>query len=242
MGTTVEVTAALVAISKKLPDAILVRWAEVATQGKFEAHKALMTCKDWAGLATSVSFRVKSFEDVFSWDCPSLATMAKYQTEMQPVLVLAAMVIKQAAFFNVGGNINDEQAKETAYLLLEMYPHYNIKDFTFCFTMAKKGEFGALYDRLDGNVVLDWVKKYESIRSQEAAKFSQKAAQAQKEEGKSLHPDVVEVLKKAVAKHQPILKEKAFLTEEQFEAKKLEQQYLLESIYTNTQKPPEDDN
>ena len=60
--------------------------------------------------------------------------------------------------------MNDIQMAQTADLILEEYYYLNIEDFKLCFNMAKSGKFGKVYDRIDGQVIMDWLSTYLNMR------------------------------------------------------------------------------
>ncbi len=74
--------------------------------------------------------------------------------------VIAYQIMQTAAFFNLGNNIREDQALETAYLILEKYPAETLQDFTLVFKNAKTGRYGELYNRLDGQTIFKWIEAY----------------------------------------------------------------------------------
>ena len=74
--------------------------------------------------------------------------------------VIAYQIMQTAAFFNLGNNIREDQALETAYLILEKYPSETLEDFTLVFKNAKTGKYGELYNRLDGQTIFKWIEAH----------------------------------------------------------------------------------
>jgi hypothetical protein len=70
-------------------------------------------------------------------------------------------------FFNVGKMMDAGQIAQTRELLLEDFVHLKPEDFKLCFNRAKKGHYGPLYDRIDGQLILDWLRKYDNERDAE---------------------------------------------------------------------------
>ena len=79
--------------------------------------------------------------------------------------------------------MTDEQTFATAELIVEMFPHLNIADINLIFKWAKAGKFGRIYDRLDGNVILEWFEKYFDDRCNAAAERSIREAESHKSRG-----------------------------------------------------------
>lgn len=58
-------------------------------------------------------------------------------------------------------------AAQLAYLcdlIIDEYYFLQIDDFKYCFAKALKGEYGIIYDRIDANIILDWLKRYSNSR------------------------------------------------------------------------------
>lgn len=74
--------------------------------------------------------------------------------------VLTILIVDVANFFSVGKGMNKEQVIATTELILEEFPEICIADLKLCFNKAKLGEYGTLYDRMDGGVILSWITQY----------------------------------------------------------------------------------
>lgn len=67
-------------------------------------------------------------------------------------------------YFNLQQPMNAQQLALTAELILEDYYYLRVDELQVCFRMAMKGEFGPLYNRIDGQVFFEWIKKFMSKR------------------------------------------------------------------------------
>ena len=56
------------------------------------------------------------------------------------------------------------QIKDTIDLIREEYHYYKPDDFKLFFKMAKKGYFGQVFGRMDGEVIMNWLIKYDQHR------------------------------------------------------------------------------
>ena len=56
--------------------------------------------------------------------------------------------------------MTDEQALDTASILIDKYQFETVEDFVLMFREAKAGKYGHLKNRLDGQVIFDWMDKY----------------------------------------------------------------------------------
>lgn len=56
--------------------------------------------------------------------------------------------------------MNDIQIARTATLILQEYYYLKPDDFKLCFNNAILGKYGKTYDRLDTQVIFDWLNNY----------------------------------------------------------------------------------
>lgn len=104
---------------------------------------------------------------------------------LQVSALLNIILVDLVLFFEVGKTMGADQVKQTVGLILEDYKHLKPEDFKLCFNRFKKGHYGKLYDRLDGQIILDVLMRYdnerdseiENIRSRENRELKKLAAQ-----------------------------------------------------------------
>ncbi len=79
-----------------------------------------------------------------------------------------------AMFVNVSenANFNTFQITQTTELILEDFKHLKIEDFKLFFNKVKKGHYGKLFNRLDGQVVLEQLHVYCHERVLEAEQIN----------------------------------------------------------------------
>lgn len=113
---------------------------------------------------------------------------------------LTAMILETSTFFNLGKNINEEQAAETAVLLIEKYPVETLEDFAICLKKAKMGAYGKVYDRLDGHIIFEWFASYldEKYRIRERLIEEEKKRIAEENQRKA---DEIQNIRKAYKSH-----------------------------------------
>ena len=70
------------------------------------------------------------------------------------------MLTDCVSFFNIGKTMTEVQLAQTAEMIIDDYGFLKIDDFKLMFTYAKKGYYGAMYDCIDGNVILRWIEVY----------------------------------------------------------------------------------
>lgn len=82
------------------------------------------------------------------------------------------------------GTMDKFQVADTINLIIDEYPHYTMYDFKLFFKRAKLGDYGEIYGRIDGQVILSWLRKYDIWRDTAAMDTSIKESEKYKELGK----------------------------------------------------------
>lgn len=67
-------------------------------------------------------------------------------------------------FFSIGKTMGAVQIASTADLIIEEFYFLKPDDFKLCFNRAKKGSYGKVYDRIDGQVIFEWLNTYTNDR------------------------------------------------------------------------------
>ena len=112
------------------------------------------------------SIKPKEIKDAINSITPEISLYRKHSGETKARALIVLFLSDLVKFFNVGKAMNDIQMAQTADLILDEYYDLNFDDFKLCFNMAKSGKFGKVYDRLDGQVIMDWLSTYKSQRVQ----------------------------------------------------------------------------
>lgn len=111
------------------------------------------------------------------------------------VIILSDVV----SFFNVGKSMDSEnQIPSTADLIIQEFPFLKVEDFKLCFNNAKKGAYGRLYDRLDGQIIFEWINTYCSERSLEAERININAHSELNNSKEAINPEIVNILKEVI--------------------------------------------
>lgn len=114
----------------------------------------------------------KRIDDVFNSPDIGFATMIR---EFGIEKVRAMLVIwfePFIRFYSTNGTMDAFQLADTINLVLEAYPHYSIYDLKLFFKMAKLRSFGQTYGRIDGDVILGWMREYDKMRDNKAQEIS----------------------------------------------------------------------
>lgn len=72
-------------------------------------------------------------------------------------------------FFQVDNMISTDGLYSLCDLILTEYRSLTLEEIAICMAKAKKGEYGQLFNRLDGAIIMGWLKKYDEERLQRIA-------------------------------------------------------------------------
>lgn len=67
-------------------------------------------------------------------------------------------------FFNLPNPMKASQIEQTTELIMERYYYLKLEEFQLCFKNAMAGDYGPLFNRLDGSVIFEWLKKFDVER------------------------------------------------------------------------------
>lgn len=96
------------------------------------------------------------------------------------LMILCLMIMEVNDFFNVRGNMNKRQIKLTAELILDNPGFYDLTlgNIKACF--RHKMATVKLYDRLDGNLIIGWLREFKSEMAEMA--YMSKSGQREAED------------------------------------------------------------
>lgn len=122
------------------------------------------------------SLRPKTVNDVFDSPTCSIAVVNREFGETHLRAFMVNVLNDLINFFNVGKSMSAVQVAQTADLVIEEFYYLKPDDLKLCFTRAKKGVYGRLYDRIDGQVILEWLRQYDQERCVQAEMVSRSNA------------------------------------------------------------------
>ncbi len=96
--------------------------------------------------------------------------------------------------------MNAQQLMLTAELIMEEYYYLRIEELRMCFRMAMKGEFGPVYNRIDGQVFFEWIVKYMPKRQLITDRMKQEQQSNNNIYEIFAHPQMNEAMKDVVTK------------------------------------------
>jgi hypothetical protein len=107
------------------------------------------------------AIKPKNAIDVLRSSSQSLIRMTNESGEMPVKALLSLLIIETVDYFNVGKTMSAQQIGQTIDLILEDYSVYKPDFFVLCFNRAKKGLYGKTWDRIDGQIIFEWLSQFE---------------------------------------------------------------------------------
>jgi len=131
---------------------------------------------------------------------PALSELKKNKGEQTALGVLVALMDECQQYFNLQQPMNAQQLMLTAELIMEEYYYLRIEELRMCFRMAMKGEFGPVYNRIDGQVFFEWIVKYMPKRQLITDRMKQEQLSNNNIYELFAHPQMTEALNDVVQK------------------------------------------
>jgi hypothetical protein len=119
--------------------------------------------------------QVNGFSDCFpSEENKTLKNILRENLEKPAKYLIYDVVLTFAASFNLTNNFREEQIQDFVNDIFEFYPHLTIRDVKFFLQQVKSGNFGQIYNRLDGPLLFGYLKVYNDLRLGEAERHESK--------------------------------------------------------------------
>jgi hypothetical protein len=117
-----------------------------------------------------------TLKEVINSPSPSLVGISKLVGTNGKIAIKAIILLaltELADFFNVGKNLSQAQLSLTADLIIERFYYFKLEDIKLCFHRAMANE--QVFDRLDGNIIMRWLREYDKSRTELAMDMSDQA-------------------------------------------------------------------
>jgi len=131
---------------------------------------------------------------------PTLAEIRKNKNQQATVNIMVAMMDMCQQYFNLQQPMNAQQLALTAELMLEDYYYLRVDELQVCFRMAMKGEFGPVYNRIDGQVFFEWIRKFMTKRQAISERINLEKQSNNNIYEMFQHPQVVDAIQQAADK------------------------------------------
>ena len=95
-----------------------------------------------------------------------LTSLNKRSREDHSLIIdeICLLILDLQKFFNTKIKLDEDQILDLSEMIVAEYLHLSIFDLAFCFKQGKLGRYGKIYDRLDGGILLGWIKEWENKR------------------------------------------------------------------------------
>lgn len=111
-------------------------------------------------------------------------------------------------YFNLQQPMKPQQLMLTAELIIEKYYYLRVEELRICFRMAMMGEFGTVYNRIDGQIFFEWILKFLPTRQNVTDQMKQQQQTNNNIYDIFAHPQLAEALQqvsdKLLIKEQPV--------------------------------------
>lgn len=97
-------------------------------------------------------------------DAPVLSEIKKNLGEAGVRAIIVLAISEVVLFFNVGKNMNAPQIALTTDLIIEEFWYLTVEEIKHCLRKAMRT--AKVYDRLDGNIILGWIREYDYERDE----------------------------------------------------------------------------
>jgi hypothetical protein len=131
---------------------------------------------------------------------PALSEIRKAKGEQTALGVLVALMDECQQYFNLQQPMTPQQLMLTAELIMEEYYYLRVEEFRICFRMAMKGEYGPVYNRIDGQVFFEWIRKYFTKRDAVTARMVKDQQANNNIYEMFQHPQIMDAMQQAADK------------------------------------------
>ena len=108
--------------------------------------------------------RPKTVNEVFLSNEPAIGTITRMLGETKARAAVVLLIADALEFFNSSETMSDVQVATTVDLIMEEYPYMKTDDLKLCFKNAMKMKYGSIYNRIDGQVIMNWLRQYNKER------------------------------------------------------------------------------
>lgn len=119
----------------------------------------------------------------------SLSGLRRIHGDELVISCMALWIDDLQSFLNISAKMNRFQIIETCSMILEDFYALNLADVRLVMTRAKKGQYGALYGRLDGQIVYQWFAEYFDERCAECGRAADAEAKVRDSQLAAMSPE-----------------------------------------------------
>jgi len=94
---------------------------------------------------------------------PDYKQMRDDEEVAKDVMELILWVTEQ---LNINKNMSAEQVASCAHMIIEEFPSLYLEELALILKNALAGKYGEIYDRIDTNIMLKWIRAYQKEKSE----------------------------------------------------------------------------
>jgi hypothetical protein len=115
--------------------------------------------------------RCRDIREVLTSGKPQISALIKTHGETVVANAVRALIVGVCENISVGKNMTENQIQFAGEMIVEKFWYLKLEDFALCFRRGLVGDYGKIYDRMDVQVLCEWLNEYESKRNEECAKL-----------------------------------------------------------------------
>ena len=97
-----------------------------------------------------------------------LAYIRKNEGEHAVKMILTSAIDQLQTYFSLERVMTPYQIQMTNEIIEETFYYFSPEDFRKCFRGAMAGKYGKVYNRLDGAVIMEWLRAYDIEKTEQA--------------------------------------------------------------------------
>lgn len=178
-----------------MSDLILRREQFLQTKELFlDTYSVIKVVRSCGKLTDAVS--VINSKDLF----PTLASIKKKFSDEFVLTYIELWIQDLNDFLNVKRKMTAGQRGQTAVFIYDEFYYFNLAEFNLVFSRIKKGDYGSLFESIDGSKIISCFREYDKERT-DAIEEKRKAESEKKTTiADSIHEKVVEKIGELVGK------------------------------------------
>ena len=121
-------------------------------------------------LKTNTEQYCKALQPVTILDCvnskaPTIKEISEEAGHDQVLAAIGYLLLETVEMFAVGKSIGVEQFAKLPQMIYDDANYLGLEDLKLCFLKAIKGHYGKSYDRLDAQIIFEWLNAYKAERA-----------------------------------------------------------------------------
>lgn len=145
--------------------------------------------------------QLSEIEDCFDRRYLSVKQLSlQHETYTKLIGFTSGLIIAANEFLNLNVQMTEQQIALTAELIAMEFTEFNLADLKYVIRKGMTGAYGKLYNRLDGQIIIQWMREHKEQRMDAAILNSEKKRiEYLNNEKKPIAPEVAQKLKQSLS-------------------------------------------